>query len=323
MGIPSGLSAQLMTSEESTYGTPVTPDRGYEFIEESLDLSIARIESSALRSSARVVRSDRWSPGARSVSGGVKLELANKSFGRWFKHCLGGVATAQPDSGGAPTVYKHTFTPGDIPVGQTIQVGRPDTGGTVQPFTYHGCKISQWTLECAINQIATLSCSILGEDEDNATSLASITYPAGLSLMTFVNGTLSVGGSAVDVKSASVQGTNVLAEERYFLGSALRKNPLEAGMRDFTGNIEPEFAGLTAYNRFLNGTEAELILLFQGATISGLFKYETKITANVRFDGKTPTVGGPQIVMNPAPFKVVDNSTTSIKIEYQTTDTTP
>lgn len=323
MAIPSGLAAQLMTSEETTYGTVVTPDRGFEFVEESLELTIARIESSALRAGSRVLRSDRWASGQRSVSGAVKMELANKSFGRWFKHCLGGVATAQPDAGGAPTVYKHTFTPGDMPVGQTIQVGKPDAAGTVQPFTYHGCKVTQWTLECAVGQIAMFSVSILGEDEDNSTSLAVASYPASLSLMTFVNGTLTVGGSALDVKSASVQGTNVLAEDRYFLGSALRKNPLEAGLRDLTGNVEPEFAGLTPYQRFLNGTEAELILLFQGGTISGSFKFETKITANVRFDGKTPTVGGPSVLMNPAPWKAVDNATTSLKIEYQTTDTTP
>lgn len=323
MGIPSGLGAQFMTSEEVTYGTPVTPDRGYEFIDESLDLSIARIESTALRSNTRVLRSDRWASGQRSVSGAVKMELANKSFGRWFKHCLGGVVSAQPDSGGNPTVWKHTFTPGDLPVGQTLQVGRPDTGGTVNPFTYHGCKVTQWTLECAVGQIATLSVSILGEDEDNSTGLAVASYPAGLSLMTFTQGTLTVGGSAMDVKSASVQGTNVVAEERFFLGSALRKNPLEQGLRQLTGNVEPEFVGLTAYNRFLNGTEAELVLLFQGATISGAFKFETKITANVRFDGTTPKIGGPQVVMNPAPWKAVDNSTTSLKIEYQTTDTTP
>jgi hypothetical protein len=323
LAIPSGLSAQLMTAEESTYGTPVTPDRGYEFRSESLKLEIERIESSALRSGTRVLRSDRWSAGQKNVTGDITMELATKSFGRWFKHALGGVDTSQPDAPGNPTVYKHTFTPGDIPTGQTIQVGRTDVGGTTRPFTYHGCKVSSWTLECAVGDIATFQASILGEDEDTATALASITYPSGLSLMTFVNGTLTIASSAQDVKSASVQGNNGLAEDRYFLGSQLRKQPLEAALREYTGQLEAEFESLTAYNRFVNGTEAELVLLFQGATISTTYKYETKITMNVRFDGETPSVGGPEIVPQNLPYKVVDNSTTSIKIEYQTTDTTP
>lgn len=323
MAIPSGLSAQLGTAEETTYGTPVTVDRFYEFRDESLKLEIERIESSALRSGSRVLRSDRWAAGQKSVSGDITMELANKSFGRWFKHMFGGVVTSQPDAAGNPTVYLHTFTPGDIPVGQTIQVGRPDVGGTVRAFTYHGCKVSEWTLECAVGDIATLKATILGEDEDTATALASVSYPSSLTLMTFVQGTLTIGGSAADVKSASVQGNNGLADDRYFLGSQLRKNPLEAAMREYTGQFEAEFESLTHYNRFTGGTEAQIVLLFQGATISTTYKFETKVTANVRFDGETPNVGGAEIVGQNLPFKVVDNGTTSIKVEYQTVDTAP
>lgn len=323
MAIPTSLSAQLMTFEETTYGTPGTPDRGYEFRSESLKLDIERIESQGLRSGQRVLRSDRWAAGKKSVSGDVVLELMNKSFGRWFKHAFGGVVTSQPDAPGNPTVYKHTFTPGDIPTGQTIQVGRTDVGGTTRPFTYHGCRVGGWKLECAVDEIATFTASIVGEDEDTATALATITYPATMSLMTFTQGTLSIAGSAVDVKSASVEGSNGLAEDRYFLGSSLRKAPLEANLREYTGTLDSEFTDLTAYNRFVNGTEAELILLFEGATISTTYKYQTKVTANVRFDGETPSIGGPEIVMQSVPFKVVDNGTTSIKVEYQTTDTLP
>lgn len=323
MAIPSGMSAQLMTSEEVTYGTPVTPDRGFEFRDESLKFTVERIESTAIRSGARVLRSDRWAAGKKSVGGDITMDLINKSQGRWFKHAFGGLSTSQPDAVGAPTVYLHTFTPGDIPVGQTIQVGRTDTSGTTRPFTYHGCKVASWEIACAVGDIASFKVSIVGEDEDNATSLAAISYPASLTPLTFVNGTLTVGGSPQDVKSVTVQGSNALAEDRYFLGSQLRKQPLEAGLREYSGTCEAEFESLTAYNRYINGTEAALVLLYQGATISGAFKYEVKITANVRFDGETPVVGGMDIVPISLPYKVVDNSTTSIKLEYQTTDTTP
>lgn len=323
MSIPSGLSAQIGFVDESTYGTPVTVTRFYEFLNESLKMEIERIESSALRSGSRMLRSDRWSVGKKTVGGDVTFELANKSFGFLFKHCLGGVATAQPDAGGAPTVYKHTFTPGDYPVSMTGQVGRTDTGGTTRPFTYHGLRVTGWELGCSVGEIATLKLTLLGEDEDTGTALATVSYPASLSLLTFVQGTLTIGGSAADVKSASIGGNNALDGDRYFLGSQLRKQPLENGMRDCTGTFEAEFESLTHYNRFVAGTEAEIVLLFQGATISGLFKYECKVTANVRFDGETPVVGGTEVVPQTLPYKVVDNGTTSIKVEYQTTDSTP
>lgn len=323
MAIPSGLSAQIGFAEESTYGTPVTVTRFYEFREESLKLDVQRIESSALRANARVLRSDRWAAGRKSVEGDVTFELANKSFGLLAKHAFGGIVTAQPDAGGNPTVYKHTVTPGDLPISLTGQVGRTDVGGTTRSFTYHGLRVASWELACAVNDIASLKLGFIGEDEDTGTALASVSYPASLSLLTFVNGTLTIGGSAADVKSATISGNNGLADDRYFLGSALRKQPVENAWREYSGSFEGEFESLTAYNRFVNGTEAEIVLLFAGATISTTYKYEAKITAQVRFDGATPTVNGPGVLPQNLPWKVVDNGTTSIKLEYQTTDSTP
>lgn len=317
------LDAQIGFVDETTFGTPVTVTRFYEFVSESLKMDQARIESSALRSGTRVQRSDRWALGKKTVGGDVTFELANKSFGLLFKHMFGGVASAQPDSGGAPTVYRHTFTPGAYPTSLTAQVGRTDVSGTTRPFTYHGCRVTQWELGCSVDEIASLKLSLDGEDEDTATGLATVSYPASLSLLTFVNGTLTIAGSAASVKSASVAGQNGMATDRYFLGSTLKKQQLEMGMRTYSGTFEAEFEALTHYNRFVNGTEAEIVLNFQGGVISGIYNYEAKITANVRFDGETPNVSGPEIVGQTLPFKVVDNGTTSIKLEYTTTDVTP
>ena len=317
------LDAQIGFVDESTFGTPVTVTRFHEFVSETLKMDQARIESVALRSGTRVLRSDRWGLGKKTVGGDVTFELANKSFGLLFKHMFGGVASAQPDSVGNPTVWKHTFTPGAYPTSMTAQVGRTDVGGVTRAFTYHGCRVESWELGCSVDEIASLKISLNGEDEDTSTSLATVSYPASLSLLTFVNGTLSIGGSSASVMSASIGGQNGLATDRYFLGSTLRKQQLEMGQRTYSGTFEAEFEALTHYNRFVNGTEAEIILNFQGGVISGAFNYEAKITANVRFDGETPSIGGTEIVGQTLPFKVVDNGTTSIKLEYQTTDTAP
>ncbi|MCI2421509.1 phage tail tube protein [Saccharopolyspora sp. K220] len=327
MAIPSGLDAQLMTGEESTYGTAVTVDRGYEFRSEALSLEAQRIESSAIRPGKRVLRSNRWFQGQRSVGGEITMELGTVSFGRWFKHCFGTVTTAQPDATNAPTVYQHTFTPGPLPPGLTVQVGRPDTAGTVHPFTYTGCKIASWTLSSAIGEIVTFAPTILGRDETTATELATASYPANLSLLTFVEGSLTLGGSVYEMRSVSLQGTNGIADDRYVHGSRLRNEPLEIGSegsqaRVYSGTIEGEFTNLAAYNRFVNGDEAEMVLLFAGANIASTYDFEVRITANVRFDGTTPNVPDANIVMQTLPIKAIDNGTTSIRLEYQTTDAT-
>src|SRR3954465_1580378 len=177
MAIPSGLSAQWGGGDESVYGTPVTVTRFYEFTGDGPVLEIERMESAGLRSGTRVMRSDRWVAGKKNVSGDLELELANKSFGLLLKHMMGGVATAQPDAGGNPTVYKHTFTPGDLPTSMTVQMGRPDVGATVRPFTYHGCCVNDWEISCSAGEIAKLKLSLIGEDEDNSTALATASYP--------------------------------------------------------------------------------------------------------------------------------------------------
>jgi len=317
------IDAQLMTSEEVTYGTPVTPERGVKFLDESLKLSVERIESSELRSGRRIMRSDDWETGKRTVAGDINMELSTKGHGRWFKHMFGTVVTSQPAAGPSPTVYLHTFTPGDLPVAQTIQVGRPDESGTVQPFTYHGCRVASWQLECAVSGLAKLKVGIVGEDEETDTALAVVSYATGARRLPFVSATLTVGGVAVKVKSATLSGTTPLASDRFSLGSALTEKPLENDIRAITGTLTGDFRGLTAYDRFRNGVEAELVLTFAGGIIEDALRYQTVVTANVRFDGETPNVSGQGIVQQNTPIKVVDNGTLSIKVEYQTTDATP
>jgi hypothetical protein len=324
MPIPSGLSAQLGIAEETVYGTPVTVTRFYEFTGETMDCERARIESAGLRSGVRVQRSDRWVAGKKAVKGDVTMELMDRSMGLWLKHCMGGVASAQPDAGGSPTVWKHTFTPGDLPIGLTCQVGRTGMAGVTHPFTYHGCRVNKWELAGKVGDIATLKVSLLGEDESTDIALAAANYPAATSLMTFVEGSLTVGGSAMDLREFDIGGDNSLRDDRYFFGSRLRKQPTDKGLREYTGELSSEFVDLTAYNRFVDGTEAALVLLFEGATIANAFKYQTKITCNVRFDGETPQVGGAEEIEQSLPFKCVGNTpATAITIDYQTTDTAP
>ncbi|SDP60701.1 hypothetical protein SAMN04487905_10622 [Actinopolyspora xinjiangensis] len=328
MAIPSGLDAQLMVGEQTDYSTPATVDSGFEFRSESLSLDSQRIESSAFRPGQRVLRSNRWRQSQKSTSGDVTMELATVSMGTWFKHMFGSVSTSQPDATNAASVYEHTFTPGPLKgKNLTVQVGRPDESGTVQPFTYPGCKVSSWTLSSAVGEFATLAVSLVGQDEDTTTSLETASYPADIDLLTFVDGSITIAGSAVDVRSISLEGTNGLATDDYVHGARTRREPTEVGTegsqaRTYTGTIEKYFADLTAYNRFVQGTEAEMVLLYEGTTIEGTFNYAVEVTANVRFDGTTPQVSDTSVLMQSLPIKVIDNGTTSISALYRTTDQT-
>lgn len=323
MAIRSGLNLQVGTAEESTYGTPVTVDRFFPVTGESLTNDVARDESEGIIPGQRVIKSEQWYAGKKAVSGDIPMEIETKGFGRWFKHMLGGVATSQPDAANSPTVYKHTFTPGDLPTSLTVQVGVPDTGtGTVRPFTYHGCVIGSWKIE-QTDKFAVLTVSLVGEEEENSTALATASYAAGRRQFSWTSTTHTIDGSPVSVSSWSCEGTNSLAEDRYFQGSQLRKRPEEQGLRAYTGSVDGEFESLTAYTRFVNGVEVPMVTTFTGPIIEDAFAFELKVTANIRFDGKRPETNGREIVKQKLPYKVIDNSTTSIKFEYQTSDVTP
>jgi len=314
--------AQLGAKTETTYGTAVVVDKFFDYVSESAAFEQTRIESSSLRAQSRVITTDNWALGKQAIAGDFDMELRPKGHAFWLAHAIGAAVSTQPDAAGNPTVYKHTITPAALPQSFTLQLAKPDIADVATPFTYGGCRISEWELSCGIDEFAHLKFGFLGQTEATATALAVASYPTGNKPYTFVQGTVTIAGSAADVKSLSLKGSNNLTDDRYFLGSALRKRPEENALREYTGTFDSEFSGLTQYNRFVSGAEAAIVLLFQGATISTTYKYECKVTLNVRFDGETPKVGGPEIVGQPIPFKVINDGTTSIKIEYQSTDIT-
>ncbi|MEB3367418.1 phage tail tube protein [Saccharopolyspora mangrovi] len=327
MAIYSGLSAQIGFAEEVTYGTYVAPTRFYEFLSEDVSKEIERVESEALRAGTRTLRSDRWTPGKINVEGDVELELMTKGAGLMLKHMMGGVATTQPDAVNSPTVYKHTFTPDEVPTGLTCQVGRTSIDGVTRPFSYVGCVISEWEMEAAVDDPVSLTVSLLGRDEDTAQTLATASYPANNKLYTFIHGSLTIDGTPLDVKEFSLSGENGLDDDRYFLGSQLRKKPVQAELLNFEGEVSTEFNNLTLYNKFLQGQEAALVLTFDsGVVIEDALTYKFVITANVRFDGETPTVNGPEVLEQSIAFKCIDSGTgpgSAIKFELFTDEATP
>lgn len=327
MALYSGLSAQIGFAEEVTYGTYQAPDRFYEFLSEEVSVEIERVESEALRAGTRTLRSDRWTPGKINVEGDVELELMTKGAGLLLKHMLGGVATDQPDDVNAPLVYRHTFTPDEVPTGLTCQVGRTSVDGVTRPFTYLGCNISEWELECSVDDPVSLSVSLLGREETTAESLETAVYPADNQIFTFIHGSLTIDGSPLDVKEFNLSGENGLDDDRYFLGSQLRKKPVQAELLNFEGEVTTEFEDLDLYNKFVQGQEAALVLTFDsGVLIEDTFNYQIVITCNVRFDGETPTVDGPEVIEQSVAFKCIDSGTgpaSAITVELYTSEATP
>lgn len=289
----SGLAAQFGFKLESTVGTPVTVDTFLPLVSESIKRSEAFTESAAIRAGRRLMQSSDWNSGLVTVEGDVQLELYTTSVRSLFTAMMG----TETSSAGTYTYYPEDLYGDSL----TVQIGRPDTAGTVNPFTYAGMKVASWEIACAAGEIATMGLTFMGclADESTGTALASASYAAGLRPIKFSGANIVVaGGTLASVSNFTISGDNALSM-RQRVSSQYGLEPIETGLRAYTGSIQGEFESLTAYNRYINHTEATLVATLANGTSL------VKMQANVRFDGETPNVGGRAILEQPLPFTVV------------------
>lgn len=323
-----GREGQIGFGEESTFGTPVVVTRFFELLNESIKFDIERIESKGMRAGAKV--QNLWVPGRKGGSGDIEFEVQPNGFAILTKHMLGGTPVTTTPGGG--TISRiHTTKVGNLDgKSLTFQVGRANAAGTIDPYTYAGCKIGGWELTLETGGVLTLKLSIDCADESTVTALATASYPAtNVMLSSYDTGVLvSIGGSPYAAKKFTLQGGNMVKGDRYKLGQPVKLEQLEGtDFREYTGEIEMEMnSGLTAYNLFKNGTEAAIVATSTGAIIEAAIPYMVRCSlARARFDGETVTTPGPDILTQTIPFKVLKTAlaNTEVMFETQNTDTAP
>lgn len=332
MALRSGLAAQFGFVPEVTYGTPVTVTKFVEYTSESLSLQRGVIESRGIRAGSRVLRTDRFAINTTGASGDMTFDLSAKNFGSLIYQALG--AKAAPVTTGSG--YTHSITPdpnGMQGVSFTAQIGRPDVSGTVNPFTYAGCKVTSWEFANTLDGMLTMRLSIDAQSEAVGTpTLAAATYAANDQMFNYTQGLCQFGvagtlGSpvATDITAFTLTGDNGLKTDRHFVrNSTAKKEPIANAFQEITGSLTMEFESVTAYNRFVSGALASVVLTYDtGVSFTG-GTYKLVITMpNVRFDGTTPNASGPEVLMQDLPIRALyDGTNAAIKIDLYTTDAT-
>lgn len=321
MAIGSGVSAQFGMKAETTYGTPVTVDRFIEFLSEALEDEMEFLIAKGI-GAGRFARTTHMVATKIGAKGSTEHELMTKGCGLLLKHGLGASASAQ--QGGTPE-YLHTYTP-DEPPSATVQIGVPDTSGTVRTKTAEGAVVTKGKLSASLGEIVRLALEWAAEQMVNSTALATASFAANRAPFVYSQGALTIGGSSMVVKSFEVEWDHALDIERRGIGATQRRKPIPAGEFAVTGTLDAEFESLTAWNAFLAGTTAQLVLTFTGGTIPSTSNpYKTTVTIPaIYYTGTTPQVGGPEIVRQSLPFKALYNGTNPIiTITQNTDDTTP
>lgn len=321
----SGLSAQLGIALETTFGTRNTPDHFYELVSETMKLNRSRTVAKGIRPGKLVDRSQRFRTTKRDVTGDFTLEAQSNNFGLLFYLCLGTKAQTADGVG-----FKRTYTLGDLfSRSFTMQIGTPDTSGTVQVREYTGCKMAQWELSTAIDQVLSFKATVDGYDETTSQTLATAAFPASTFNEVFYVDeiTMTIGGTAVKVSDFNLSGNNNLKVDRNVIGQQTKLEQLRNQYVNLSGSLTAIFTDLTLYNLFVNDTTAQASA---GIVITavGQKNYDTakpnKIVITlpaVRYDGDTPNVNGPDVLDQKLSFTVLDDDTNApITIDYYTSD---
>lgn len=332
----SGMLTTLTVADQGSFGTAVAATRGFEIVSESIQGSYDRIESASLRAATRVQRSDRFAVNPKGAAGTISLEGMTKNLGFWLKYMMGTVAA------GALTdaTYTYTGTVGDL-TGKafTAQVQRANVGGAgaLIPFTYEDGKVASWTIANSVDGVLGIDLDVdFGKETIGAGAGAyagqTAVYPSGLELLTFVGGTVTIGGTPVAVSDVSVKCDMGLKTDRYFIatGGSRKKEQLEDKMRAITWDATAEFTDVTQTNRASSATAAgalaALVLKWQGPTLAGTTTYPslTLTLPAARFDDDGgPTTGSAALLTQKlSGTGLADPTNGAISIAYTTTDAT-
>ncbi len=293
MALISGIAGQFGFAQETTWGTPVTVNRFVQFVDESVQTEVERLESDSIIQGALIKRSSQWALGLRKSEGDIGLELMDNGIGVLLYHAMGSMTV----SGTGPFTY--ILRPAELSgKGLTLQFGRPARSGTVVPFTYAGAKVQSWEMGLSVGEVATFGVSVVARSETTGISLAVPSYPTATKPLTFVNGSFTLGNTSLCVRSATISGENNLDTDRVCLGQNVIDQPVDSDYREITGDVEVEFGSqgggtdLELYNRYVNGEEATVTFTVRNSTSTA----SITLSGNCRFDGETPTVGGREIL---------------------------
>jgi Phage tail tube protein len=354
----SGLSTQVVVKDEVTYGVAPSLTSGVDSFEvnsDTLELKKTTVQGLGLAAGHVYPRTKRRVLTNYDVSGSLPLDLPTRNLGFFLRYMLGDF-TETPTQIGSSGIYKAVFQPKSTQFGHsfTLQKGVPAVDATVEPFTYVGCKVTQWEMSVATGQLASLNLTLDARNElagaGNGDPLnasvpalatwAPVTTGLGMSVFHFREATLLSGGTPTltsgvvsltgatalgSVKDCTIQGGYSYDNERIFLGAnGFKAEPIENGYRAITGSFTIEWLSSEAiYNAFAADTTTSLQLTFTGPTVSTSNYLLDIIIPNIKLDGESPKVPGPSVVTQAASFTGLDDeATTPIQITYQSEDIT-
>lgn len=328
MAIGSGLGSQLGIAPEVTYGTFVAPTSWLLPVKVSLKKVKNTAQSAAIASGRLLASASGRVLTTRAAGGSIDVEVSTRKMGLLLQALMG--TTVTPTVLVAPA-YTQVHTLADtVDKSLSIQVGVPEAGGTVRPYSFSGSKVTSGSFEFEPGSIPTASFEFDCQDVTEAPALGAASFPTGITPFVGAKTAIKVGtygseAAVVGVKKATVKIDRAIDTERFYLGGAgLKAQPISNGFVAITGSISADYVDKTVFaDRFASDAGFSLVLETTGALIGGT-NYETfRITLpGCYLDGDTPILDGPGVVNGDYSFTCLFDGTNQPKIEVISAETT-
>ena len=319
----SGNDARLGIIKETTYATRLAPTRFFPFTAESLGFTYNRYFSQSLGSG-------RWARPSitttKAGTGSISGEVPTTGFGYLLQFLHGNTVTPVQDGATPSYTQTHTLdTPPDKSA--TIQVQTPPVNtSTLLPQDLIGVMFSGLTLSWDPAGVLTWEMPAVVNNLSTAETLATYTAPTAWSMLSFAGGSLTIGGAnQADITgSGSITIGQALRDDAFALGTSwTMAKPVETDKPTAGGSFTADFNDMSAFNRVVNDTSADVVLKFEGGTISGAFKYTMQVTIPAcKFTQERPQVGGPGPVTQEVSFENSAGTSQPPVLLYRSTDTT-
>lgn len=328
-GIGSGLASQIGIVKESVFNTPVAVTTFTPTLTETLLTRPVFAIDYGLQAGKLIPDAARSVKVFEDAGGDVTFNVASKNFGRWLQASMGSSPTAtQIGSTGVWTqIHNVGSTDG---TSWTIQKGVASVDGTVNPFTYSGCKVTAVELSCAPQGLVmfkpTIDAAQVQPTGASALGLQTASYAADqnfgfnnctvqqFTAMTVVSGawTPTSPVSMGVVRNISCKWGQPKKVDRAQAGSLIKAEQLMNNWQLPTGQIDIDYASNALYTLHEAGTVFGVFVSITGAIIGSAASVATIniVMPAIRLEqGSSPQTSGPDVVTVSYPYTALGDGT--------------
>jgi hypothetical protein len=341
-GPGSGLAAQFGIANETVVNTPVAVTTFTEGSSEGVVTRPNFVQGLGLAGGALVPEAARRALTSQDGGGPFTFDLPTKGLGKWMQAAMGSYSTTATVLTGAAFQQIHNLGVADGKT-FTFQKGCPSIDGTVNPLTFGGCKLNDWTITSGPNALAsfvgTIDAMSVAPTGAGALALQAASYAATTSMYSFLNLTVSsftaytttaglwvpTTPTLLKVRNFSLKGGQPKDNTRWLAGTTTKDEALVNDFQPITGSIDIDFASMALYNQFVANQSMGLQFNFTGAVITGPNSFLCQFTAPAAFleAGSTPVVGGPGVITVSYPFTILrDALGNALQCQLVSSDTT-